>query len=167
MNFWICFSWSVIQILSDKVQLKWAKVLLFSDKRLTFRPIQKSPCFRSRSPRKLDSVGRIIFFILDYFFGTEYTRKKEAYSISPCREGERKYFFILRCPLIQMNTQDMHASKRHDMPHIVKSQTQHCYIARCTWSKLDTEKLMFLTTVSDQNVIPRSELFKGHKWLVG
>ena len=31
------------------------------------RPRQKSPCFRSRSPRKLDSVGWIIFFILDYF----------------------------------------------------------------------------------------------------
>ena len=79
------------------------------------RPIQKSPCFRSRSPWKLDSVGRIIFFILDYFF-------------------------ILCRPLIQMNTQDMHAPKHHCMQHIAKSQTWHCYIARCMWSKLHTEK---------------------------
>ena len=81
------------------------------------------------------------------------------------------FFFILCHPPIQMNTQDMHAPKHHCMQHIAKSQTRHCYIARCMWSKLHTEKkLMFLdlTTVNDRNVIPGSELFfKEHEWLVG
>ena len=87
---------------------------------------KKSPCFRSRSPWKLDSVGRIIFLFWIIFF-------------------------ILCRPLIQMNTQDMHAPKHHCMQHIAKSQTWHCYIARCMWSKLHTEK----TKVSDNGQRPK------------
>ena len=47
----------------------------------------------------------------------------------------------------------MHTPKHHCMQHIAKSQTWHCYIARCMWSKLHTEK----TNVSDD--LPAS-LFK-------
>ena len=57
---------------------------------------------------------------------------------------------------MQMNTQHMHAPKHHCMTHIAKSQIQHCCIARCMLSKLDTEKLMFLTTANDRNVIQDS-----------
>ena len=57
-------------------------------------------------------------------------------------------FFYSSHPLIQMNTQGMHAPKHHCMPHITKSQTQHCYIARCTKCQLCIEKLMLLMTVN-------------------
>ena len=50
------------------------------------------------------------------------------------------------------------------LPKIVRYRNKSGlqYIARCTWSKLDTEKLMFLTTVNDRNVIPGFD-----EWLVG
>ena len=98
------------------VHLYFFLVLHILSPEKVIRPIQKSPCFRSRSPWKLDSVGRIVFC----YFGL--------------------FFFILCHPLIQMNTQDMHAPKHHCMQHIAKSQTRHCCIARCMWSKLRTEK---------------------------
>ena len=91
-----------------------------------FRPIQKKSLFPVAKPLKTWLGQSDYFFILDYFF-------------------------LLCRPLIQMNTQDMYAPKHHCIQHIAKSQTRHCYIARCMWSKLHTEK----TNVSDDGHRPK------------
>ena len=102
-------------------------------------PEQKSPCFRLRSPEYLTwSVG--LFFLFWIIFYSSH-------------------------PLIQMNTQNTHAPKHHCMPHITKSQTQYCCIARCMRCKLDTEKLMFQSDGGHLREVVALHAKRGHALL--